>query len=158
MSLKQHFKQWSWLFGIAGFGAVVAAIFVLPQYLKPDLDTGITYYPTEGCAPFDGQCIGQKGNQTITVDLRDEVIESMTEIPIRVRLDNMTGDSLIVDFEGLEMYMGVVRTQLVPNAQGVYQGTITLPECGTGKMLWRARAIIDNGTSREGIKFDFWAI
>jgi len=71
--LKQHFKKWSVLFGIAGFGAVVAAIFVLPQYLKPDLDTGITYYPTEGCAPFDAQCIGQKGNQTITVDLRDEV-------------------------------------------------------------------------------------
>jgi len=25
-------------------------------------------------------------------------------------------------------------------------------------MLWRARAIIDNGTSKEGIKFDFWAV
>tara|TARA_B100000749_G_scaffold11706_1_gene9646 strand:+ start:2367 stop:2615 length:249 start_codon:yes stop_codon:yes gene_type:complete len=81
----------------------------------------------------------------------------MTEIPIRVHLANMTADSLIVDFEGLEMYMGVVRTQLVPNAQGVYQGTFTLPECGTGKMLWRARAIIDKGTSKKGIKFDFWA-
>ncbi len=82
----------------------------------------------------------------------------MTEIPIRVRLDNMTADSLIVDFEGLEMYMGVVRTQLLPNAQGVYQGTITLPECGTGKMLWRSRVIIDNDPSSEGIKFDFWAV
>jgi hypothetical protein len=56
------------------------------------------------------------------------------------------------------MYMGVVRTQLLPNAQGVYQGTITLPECGTGKMLWRSRVIIDNDPSSEGIKFDFWAV
>lgn len=158
MSLNQHFKKWSWLFGIAGFSLVVAAIFVLPQYLKPDLDAGVTFYATEGCAPFKGQCIGRKGDQTITVGLGDEVIESMTEIPIRVRLDNMTADSLIVDFEGLEMYMGVVRSQLLPNAQGVYQGTITLPECGTGKMLWRSRVIIDNGPSREGIKFDFWAV
>ena len=157
MSLNQHFKKWSWLFGIAGFSLVVAAIFVLPQYLKPDLDAGVTFYATEGCAPFKGQCIGRKDNQAITVGLGNEAIESMTEIPIRVHLANMTADSLIVDFEGLEMYMGVVRTQLLPNAQGVYQGTITLPECGTGKMLWRARAIIDKGTSKEGIKFDFWA-
>ncbi|MCP4065085.1 MAG: hypothetical protein NZ728_06040, partial [Oleiphilaceae bacterium] len=112
MSLKQHFNKWSWLFGIAGFSLVVAAIFVLPQYLKPDLDAGVTFYATEGCAPFEGQCIGRKGDQTITVGLGNEAIESMTEIPIRVRLDNMTADSLIVDFEGLEMYMGVVRTQL----------------------------------------------
>ncbi|EHJ03985.1 hypothetical protein SAMN04487869_1426 [Marinobacter sp. DSM 26671] len=158
MSLNQHFKKWSWLFGIAGFSLMVAAIFVLPQYLKPDLDAGVTFYATEGCAPFKGQCIGRKDNQAITVGLGNEAIESMTEIPIRVHLANMTADSLIVDFEGLEMYMGVVRTQLVPNAQGVYQGTFTLPECGTGKMLWRARAIINNGRSREGIKFDFWAI
>lgn len=158
MSLKQYFKKWSWLFGIASFSAVAAAIFGLPKYFKPDLDTGITYYATQGCAPFQGQCIGQKGDKTITVDLGNEAIESMTEIPIRVRLDNMTADSLIVDFEGLEMYMGVVRTQLIANAPGVYQGTITLPECGTGKMLWRARAIINNGTSSEGIKFDFRAI
>jgi len=157
MALKQLFKKWSWLFGLIGFSIVVTAIFVLPQYLKPDLDAGVTFYATEGCAPFEGQCIGRKGDQTITVGLGNEAIESMTEIPIRVRLDNMTADSLIVDFEGLEMYMGVVRTQLLPNAQGVYQGTITLPECGTGKMLWRARAIIDKGTSKEGIKFDFWA-
>ena len=34
MSLNQHFKKWSWLFGIAGFSLMVAAIFVLPQYLK----------------------------------------------------------------------------------------------------------------------------
>ncbi len=126
--------------------------------LKPDLDAGVTFYATEGCAPFEGQCIGRKGDQTITVGLGNEAIESMTEIPIRVRLDNMTADSLIVDFEGLEMYMGVVRTQLLPNAQGVYQGTITLPECGTGKMLWRSRVIIDNDPSSEGIKFDFWAV
>jgi len=156
--MKQHFKKWSWVFGIAGFSLVVAAIFVLPRFLKPDLDAGVTFYATEGCAPFEGQCMGQKGDQTITVDFGSEAIESMTEIPIRVRLDNMKADSLIVDFEGLEMYMGVVRSQLLPHTQGVYQGTITLPECGTGKMLWRARAIIDNGTSKEGIKFDFWAV
>jgi len=117
MSLNQHFKKWSWLFGIAGFSLMVAAIFVLPQYLKPDLDAGVTFYATEGCAPFKGQCIGRKDNQAITVGLGNEAIESMTEIPIRVHLANMTADSLIVDFEGLEMYMGVVRTQLVPNAQ-----------------------------------------
>ena len=48
MSLNQHFKKWSWLFGIAGFSLMVAAIFVLPQYLKPDLDAGVTFYATEG--------------------------------------------------------------------------------------------------------------
>lgn len=158
MSLKQLFKKWSWLFGLIGFSIVVAVNFVLPHYLKPDLDAGVTFYPTEGCAPFEGQCIGKKGDQTITVDLGNKAIESITEIPIRVHLDNMTADSLIVDFEGLEMYMGVIRTQLLPNSRGVYQGTIILPECGTGKMLWRARAIIDNGTSKEGIKFDFSAV
>lgn len=83
MSLKQLFKKWSWLFGLIGFSIVVAANFVLPHYLKPDLDADITFY----------------------------AIESMTEIPIRVHLDNMTADYLIVDFEGLEMYMGVIRTQ-----------------------------------------------
>lgn len=119
--MKQLFKKWSWLFGLIGFSIVVTAIFVLPQYLKPDLDAGVTFYATEGCAPFKGQCIGRKGDQTITVGLGNEAIESMTEIPIRVYLGNVTADSLIVDFEGLEMYMGVVRTQLLPHTQGVYQ-------------------------------------
>lgn len=38
----------------------------------------------------------------------DEVIESMTEIPIRVRLDNMTADSQIVDFDGWTSRLGLL--------------------------------------------------
>ena len=158
MALKQYINNRSLLLGIAGFSAVAATILLLPRYLKPDPDAGVTYYATEGCVPFEGECVGRSGDQSITLELGRETIESMTKIPIRVRLGNMTVDSLIVDFEGLHMYMGIVRTRLLPDDKGVYQGTITLPECGTGKMLWRARAILEHGMSKEGIKFDFWAV
>ncbi len=158
MPLKQYIQNRSLLLGVAGFSVVAAAILVLPRYLKPDPDAGVTFYATEGCAPFEGECVGRKGDQSITLELGRDTIESMTEIPIRVRLDNMTADSLIVDFEGLHMYMGMVRTRLLPDDKGVYQGTITLPECGTGKMLWKARAILEHGVSKEGIKCDFWAV
>lgn len=155
MSAVKKMKQYARVAGI--FTVLVAAIFVAYNSLKPDLDAGVSFFQNDNCEPFLGDCLATRGNQTIEVNIGGERIESMTDLPIRVRLEHTAADSVLVDFVGINMYMGRVRTLLTPQGDGIYQGTIRLPECGTGGMLWRARVLLEKDAAKQGVRFDFRA-
>ncbi|WP_432451891.1 hypothetical protein ACRRS0_12650 [Agarivorans sp. QJM3NY_29] len=84
-----------------------------------------------------GQCQWQDQQQQWLLKLPGENLAAMLVHPIRLTTNITQPPPLELRLEGVDMYMGEVKVQLKPNADGVYLGQLLLPICNTGKMRWK---------------------
>lgn len=77
--------------------------------------------------------------------------------PMRVslRVEGAQPASVDIDFQGVEMNMGVHRIALAAAAGGRYSGETTLPVCVTGRMLWQATVLLEVGRKNVSVPFRF---
>jgi hypothetical protein len=138
-------------------GTVVVALWYLTSYsLRGSND--VTWFAEEaGCELSQGPCraaLGEGGS--LALDLgADGEIRALELLPMVVALEGIEADSVVVDFIGRDMDMGLHRYPLARQADGVFRGEGQIPICTEAVMPWRARVIVTSGERRLGSGFNF---
>ena len=74
----------------------------------------------------------------------------MKTLELEVRTRGLKIDGVVVDIRGLNMDMGLNRTELSPDAAGGWSGRAVLPVCSRSRMEWEAQVRLrDPGAAFE---------
>lgn len=113
----------------------------------------------------DGRCDVHQGpcrtplpeGGEVVFSLAPRPIEPMRPLTVDVEVKGRSAKRVQVDFAGVEMNMGFLRPTLTAVGEGRFTGETTLPVCVTGRMLWQATALIDDGRQRWAVAHRFEA-
>lgn len=113
--------------------------------------------PPLPCDLHNGACIASRGNQQLQLSITPGPITSLTPLEIEVRLQQLEARQVILDLQGVEMYMGLNQVTLVqdPERQHIWRGVTELAVCSTGEMTWRAQVLVDTEDQLYSTEFDF---
>ena len=93
----------------------------------------------EHCSALQqGRCSWFVEQQQWQLTLPSDSLPAMLAQPLRLSTNLENPPPLELSLQGIDMYMGEVKVNLQPNANGSYQSELLLPICNTGKMRWRA--------------------
>lgn len=147
-------QQWTLLALIA---LVLIALLVLPQWVKEQRTEDSVFLPPLPCNLHQGACVASHGKQVLQLSLTPGPLVSMQPLSIEVRLQHFDARQVMLDLEGVEMYMGLNQTQLQqdPERPDVWRGTTELAVCTTDEMTWRAKVYIDTEDTLYSTHFDF---
>ena len=124
--------------------------------LLPQVDLTITSDPA--CDLNRQACrvsLADGGSLELTIMPRP--IPIISPLTIEAKLNGIAAKSVELDFAGADMEMGHNRVALSPTGNGFFSGTASLPVCVTGRMNWRATLLIDSGSRRLSVAYDFTA-
>ncbi|WP_417581477.1 hypothetical protein [Nitrincola sp.] len=149
-------RQWMLLVLIA---LVLLALVVLPQWVDEQRTEDSVFIPPLPCDLHQGGCIASAGKQVLQLNLSPKPLVSMQSLSIEVRLQHFDARQVMLDLQGVEMYMGLNQTALQqdPERPDVWRGTTELAVCTTGEMTWRAIVYIDTADTLYSTHFDFEA-
>ena len=149
-------QQWMMLALIA---LVLIALVVLPQWVKEQQTEDSVFIPPLPCNLHQGVCVASSGKQLVQLSMTPGPLVSMQPLSIEVRLQHFDARQVMLDLQGIEMYMGLNQTQLQqdPERPDVWRGTTELAVCTTGEMTWRASVYIDTEEALYSTRFDFEA-
>ena len=96
-------------------------------------------------------------NNIIAMSLSPKPIESEKDLQVKVSLTSDFYTPIEVDFEGLELNMGLIRPKLKLDAKhNFFLGEFYLPICEINEMTWIARLIVKDKNNQLGaFKFKF---
>ncbi len=138
-------------------GTVVVALWYMTSYSLRG-DDGVRWYPEEaGCDLAQGPCraaLGERGSLSLDLGAEGEV-RALEILPMTVALEGVEAESVVVDFIGRDMEMGLHRYPLTRQDDGRFRGDGQIPICTEQVMPWRARVIVDQGDERLGSGFNF---
>jgi hypothetical protein len=79
--------------------------------------------------------------------------------PFRVQLyaPNTAFDAVTVDFQMVDMYMGINRYALERQAEGIWSREVMLPVCATGRSDWRMYLRVETGDAAYRVALPFEA-
>ncbi len=138
-------------------GTVAVALWYLASYsLRGSED--VHWYPEEAdCELSQGACgaaLGEGGSLTLDLGVDGE-IRALERLPMTVALEGIEAESVVVDFIGRDMDMGLHRYPLARQDDGTFRGEGQIPICTETVMPWRARVIIATEQGRLGSGFNF---
>ncbi|WP_006786345.1 hypothetical protein [Thiorhodospira sibirica] len=83
------------------------------------------------------------GEAFAVLSITPRPIKTMTRQEISVQLEGISLSALLIDFSGVEMFMGLNQTRLQADADGVLRGSIILPACMSAQMTWQVKLFSD---------------
>lgn len=90
------------------------------------------------CTPADAPCsVSLPSGGRIDFSMAPAPIQPLKPLQLSVRLTDFDADQIGVVFQGVEMDMGSLPTQLTGNGRH-FTGQAMLPVCTTGAMRWSA--------------------
>lgn len=113
--------------------------------------------PPLPCDLHTGACIASRGNQLLQLTLSPGPLKSLKPIEITVRLQHLEARQVMLDLQGVDMYMGLNQVQLIQDSERpeMWRGTTELAVCTTGEMTWRASVYVDTAEQLYSTAFDF---
>ncbi|MEH6576330.1 MAG: hypothetical protein V7731_04565 [Amphritea sp.] len=118
---------------------------------------GVDVIQTVVCDFQQGSCQATRGKQQIILAIDAESITSFTPLDFRVQLAGFEADEVSIDFQGVDMFMGINQLSLTEQSNGHYTGTKTLPGHANEAMVWRAKVFVRQGEQMTAGWFDFEA-
>lgn len=76
-------------------------------------------------------------------------------LKLEIRVTGSNARPLEVDFYGVDTPMAFNRAFLSPSGAGIYSAQTSLPICATGRMVWQATVLLENGTRQMLAPFRF---
>lgn len=139
----------AWAFVLAMLAAASAGYFWLPR-------AGVMLPPVEGCRLDRQTCATSlPEGGVLEMTLAPRPVPSSAPVQVMVVLRGLQPDKVAVDFQGVEMNMGLHRLPLADRGGGRYAGETTLPVCVTGKMVWQATVRLEAGRKDILVPFRF---
>lgn len=147
------------LTGIILLAGVLLFLLKLPDILaKPQ--PPMLYALAENCDLNTAPCTATKGKKSISVAITPEKISSLVPLVFSVTLTNINAQSVVLDLQGKDMFMGINQIKLSPASDGnTWEGTAELAVCTTNTMFWRASILAypDETSNPEKATFEFEA-
>lgn len=133
---------------------IVVIGYKLSPLLLPKSDVSVT--PDATCDLQQKPCaVALPGGGEVQLSFGSLPVPLVKAFPVTVRLQGVVTDRVEIDFSGVDMSMGFNRPQLAQQAPGVFSGEATLPVCVTGRMVWQATVLIEQGRQRIALPFRF---
>lgn len=112
-----------------------------------------------GCDITRQSCTVKQGDIAITLDIDAEQVRSMMPLNYRVKVEGADVQAVMLDMQGVDMFMGLNQTQLKPSTElpGWYTGSGELGVCTTGEMTWRATVTVNTSAGPVQTGFEFRA-
>nr|WP_067289031.1 hypothetical protein [Marinobacterium profundum] len=107
------------------------------------------------CDFAQGACIASRGELNLELAVEAPVLASYQPLNFSLKVSGMEPDTARIEFEGVDMFMGVNELALLPAGPGQFNGTLALPGHAHA-MAWRARVqLVQAGTLVESaFQFD----
>lgn len=137
---------------------LIALIVVLGYKLSPLLlpYSDLTVLPDPACDLQRQDCaVDLPTGGKIIFSLGARPVPLVAEFPVFVRASGVQPERVEVDFDGVDMKMGLNRPLLRARGDGSFAGEVTLPVCITGGMAWQATVLLEIGAQRIAIPFLF---
>lgn len=139
-------------------GLLLALIVVVGYKLSPLLlpKADVTVQPDPACDLQSRDCavdLPQGGK--IIFSLGAQPVPLVKPFALQLRSEGIVPARVEVDFEGVDMKMGLNRPLLVATQPGLFVGEATLPVCITGGMAWQATVLLELAGQRLAIPFLF---
>lgn len=106
------------------------------EYVRPALATG--------CELQNGRCRQALESGAVTFVIDPPGVPLMKSLALAVLPEQVSAVvGIAVEIRGLNMEMGLNRTVLQRDAEGVWRGETILPICSQRRMEWEAAVLID---------------
>ena len=137
---------------------LIALVVVVGYKLSPILlpKSDVSVFPEVPCDLHKQACsatLPDGGRLELSVGTRP--IPLVKPFRVEVRVSGSLAKSVAIDFEGVEMKMGLNRPQLSDLGGGLFAGEVTLPVCITGAMEWQATVLLDSAGQSIAIPYRF---
>ncbi len=143
------------------YGAVMAAIVLLgaallfPRfYQTAGTQSTDAVISARDCDLLAGACIASRDGLEIKLAVDAAVLASYQPVAFSVAVTGMKADAVSIDFEGVDMFMGINQLELTPAGNGGFVGTLALPGHAHA-MTWRARVQLRQVGTRVDAEFVF---
>lgn len=118
--------------------------------------------PAEGIRKHDcnlqqGPCQVALENGSLHLQAGPLPLRSLSPFKLELTLEGVEANRVTADLQGAEMYMGINRFELQPDAARHWLGETELAVCTTGTMLWRLTLEIDSPQGPIQHLFEFEA-
>lgn len=107
-----------------------------------------------GCDLHASSCTGRlDGAGSVTLSITPRPIPLIQPLQIEVHTEGMGAESVMVEFKGFDMDMGVNQFTLTKQGTSSFGGTGMLPVCVRSRMVWQADVVV--GTDEGVVVFPF---
>ena len=140
--------------GVLFIGVVALTAYFAARHWQ---DTQSAYPRAEAASDCDlrlGPCSLPLNGGVVEFAIEPATIPLMQTLQLVVRTENINVEAVRVEIRGLNMEMGLNRTQLKQVSAGHWQGETILPICSQRRMLWEAAVQLD-GVQRAELPFAF---
>ena len=137
-----------------GLLVLVALGYAGARYWQAGGDGFTRLPPSAECDLRAGPCRQALGGGVVTFGIEPRAIPLMQPLRLTVSTDGLDVDEALVEIRGLNMDMGLNRTRLQRDGDGLWLGETILPICSQRRMNWEA-ALRLIGRERLEIAFPF---
>ncbi len=138
-------------------GALVAVALFGPSLLEPTPALQLPGNPA--CDMQQGPCsVSLPEGGRMIVEVQPRPIPVMRPIGVDVRFESVEAESVSVDFNGVDMNMGINHYRLEADGRGRFAGEGVLPVCIRDRMQWEALVSADTAQGRFAVPFRFESV
>lgn len=147
-------KQWL-LIGFTALGLI--ALLLGRDIIEEGQQADSVRIPPLPCDLHTGACIASRGNQQLQLRVTPGPLASLKPLEVEVRLQQLDARQVMLDLQGVDMYMGLNQIHLTQDEErpDIWRGTTELAVCTTGEMTWRASVYVDTPDNVYSTAFDF---
>jgi hypothetical protein len=95
------------------------------------------------------------GGGRLRVSVTPRPVPLLTPVTVEVRLIGVSAESVQIDLNSPDMYMGYNRHTLTQRSDGLFAGRTVLPVCVLDRMNWQMTVTARTGRGALGARFDF---
>lgn len=128
---------------LLGFALIAAAAFQGARIWQSARATPVRVEPTAVCDLRAGPCRQVLAGGSVTFSILPGEIPLMKPLKLAVITEGLAPERVVVEMRGLNMEMGLNRTQLTPVGGGNWAGETILPVCSQRRMEWEAAVHLD---------------
>lgn len=107
------------------------------------------------CDFVTAPCITSVDEKTVSLTLNTTTIASFTPMDFIVTLEGFDTDTVEIDFQGIEMFMGSNFMTLEKKQNSRFEGSKTLPGHSDQSMTWRAIVTMKDNNQQQSVWFEF---
>lgn len=137
---------------------LIALVVVVGYKLSPILlpKSDVSVFPDAHCDLHKQACSAKlPDGGSLELSFGTRPIPLVKAFRVEVRVTGSAARSVSIDFDGVDMKMGLNRPQLRDEGGGLFAGEVTLPVCITGAMAWQATVLLDTAGQSIAIPYRF---
>lgn len=123
---------------LLGFALVALAAFQGARHWQATQTVPVRIEPLSDCDLNLRPCRRALAGGSVTFSISPAEIPLMKPLKLAVSTEGLNPEGLVVEIRGLNMDMGLNRTQLTPVGGGNWSGETILPVCSQRAMEWEA--------------------